>query len=50
MQAAKAENVWSPVEEGLTPSVAVPLHTWLDAPKSLTQAIDFNVCIAGGES
>jgi hypothetical protein len=50
VQAAKAESVWSPVEEGLTPSVAVPLHTWLDAPKSLAQAIDFNVCIAGGKS
>ncbi|KAG0574737.1 hypothetical protein KC19_VG286600 [Ceratodon purpureus] len=47
--AAEAESVWSALEEGLTPSVAVPLHTWLDAPKSLALAIDFNVCIAGEE-
>ncbi|KAG0593829.1 hypothetical protein M758_UG023200 [Ceratodon purpureus] len=47
--AAEAESVWSPVEDGLTPSVAVPLHTWLDAPKTLALALDFNVCIAGEE-
>ncbi|XP_024378593.1 uncharacterized protein [Physcomitrium patens] len=47
--AAKAENIWTPVEEGLVPSVAVQTHTWMDAPKSLVQAIDYNVCIAGEE-
>lgn len=49
MQAALPEAVWSSVEEGLTPSVPVTLRTWMDTPRSLTQAQDFNVCIAGGE-
>lgn len=44
------EELWSAVEEGLTPSVAVTLHTWLDAPnKSVAQAKDFNICVAGGK-